>query len=100
MAVTLLHGVSHLVCDGVDADWTEFSIASPHDALDGTLRGKVWGNRQAIAVAMNAAKTELTVQDLNETLRPGSLCGQEQFEFLIYSAPYGVISKAPAFVLI
>lgn len=68
MAVTLLHGVGNLVCDGVDAGRVEFSIANPHDTTDMTQRGKVWGNTQAIGAAMNAAKTELTVSDANETL--------------------------------
>ena len=33
-----------------------------------TRRGKVWGNRQAIAAAMNATKIELTVPDRDKTL--------------------------------
>ena len=68
MAVTLLHGSGNLSCDGTDAGQVEFSIASPADGPDVTRRGKVWGNRQAIAAAMNAMKIELTVPDTDETL--------------------------------
>ncbi|MBA8841684.1 hypothetical protein [Ochrobactrum sp. RH2CCR150] len=53
MAVTLLHGTGNLVCDDVDAGRVEFSIASPADGPDMTRRGKVWGNRQAIAASMD-----------------------------------------------
>ena len=68
MAVTLTHGDGSLICDGTDAGRVEFSIASPTDGPDMTRRGKVWGNKQAIAAAMNAAKIELTVPDTDETL--------------------------------
>ena len=68
MTVTLLHGSGNLTCDGMDAGQVEFSIANPADGMDVTRRGKVWGNRQAIAVAMNATKIELTVPDTDETL--------------------------------
>ena len=68
MAVTLLHGTGNLVCDGVDAGRVEFSIASPADGPDMTRRGKVWGNRQAIAASMDAEKIELIVSEPSETL--------------------------------
>lgn len=68
MAVTLLHGTGSLVCDGVDAGHVEFSIASPADGSDLKRRGKVWGNRQAIAAAMNATKTKLIMSGTDETI--------------------------------
>jgi len=68
MAVTLLHGAGNLICDGTDAGYVEFSIANPGGGPDATRRGKVWGNKQAIAAATNAAKIELTVIDTDETL--------------------------------
>ena len=46
MAVTLLHGIGNLVCDGVDVGGVEFSIASPEDGPDVTRRGKVWGEQK------------------------------------------------------
>ena len=61
MAVTLLHGI--LICDGVDVGGVEFSIASPEDGPDVARRGKVWGNKRAVAAAMNAIKTELAVPE-------------------------------------
>ncbi|MBR7653785.1 hypothetical protein KCX83_15810 [Brucella oryzae] len=63
MAVTLLHGAGNLICDGVDVGGVEFSIASPEDGPDVTRRGKVWGNKKAVAAAMNATKTELAVPE-------------------------------------
>ncbi|MNE13512.1 hypothetical protein D3C80_1063490 [compost metagenome] len=63
IAVTLLHGTGNLICDGV-----EFSIASPEDGPDMTRRGKVWGNKKAVAAAMNATKTELAVPESNGLL--------------------------------
>lgn len=68
MAVTLSHGTGNLVCDGVAAGRVEFSIASPADGPDTTRRGKVWGNRQAIAASMDAEKIELIVSEPSETL--------------------------------
>jgi hypothetical protein len=68
MAVTLLHGTGILVCDGVEAGQIEFSIADPADGPDVTRRGKIWGNKKAIAAAMDATKTELTVSGPAETL--------------------------------
>ncbi|PRA45872.1 hypothetical protein CQ062_23655 [Ochrobactrum sp. MYb68] len=68
MAVTLLHGTGNLICDDVDVGVVEFSIASPEDGPDVTRRGKVWGNKKAVAAAMNATKTELAVPESNGLL--------------------------------
>ncbi|WP_114217228.1 hypothetical protein [Ochrobactrum sp. 3-3] len=68
MAVTLLHGIGNLVCDGVDVGGVEFSIASPADGPDVARRGKVWGNKKAVAAAMNATKTELAVSEFDDLL--------------------------------
>ncbi len=68
MAVTLLHGTGNLICDGVDVGIVEFSIASPEDGPDVTRRGKVWGNKKAVAAAMNATKTELAVPESGDLL--------------------------------
>ncbi len=53
MAVTLLHGAGNLICDGVDVGGVEFSIASPEDGPDVTRRGKVWGNKKAVAACFS-----------------------------------------------
>ncbi|PQZ61831.1 hypothetical protein CQ057_22975 [Ochrobactrum sp. MYb49] len=63
MAVTLLHGAGNLICDGVEVGSVEFSIARPDYGPDVTRRGKVWGNKKAVAAAMNATETELTVPE-------------------------------------
>ncbi|MEN4966839.1 hypothetical protein ABE562_20355 [Brucella intermedia] len=63
MAVTLLHGNGNLICDGVDVGGVEFSIAGPEDGPDVTRRGKVWGNKKAVAAALNVTKTELAVPE-------------------------------------
>ncbi|KAB2675448.1 hypothetical protein [Brucella tritici] len=63
MAVTLLHGTGNLICDGIDVGGVEFSIARPEDGPDVTRRGKAWGNKKAVAAAMNATKTELAVPE-------------------------------------
>jgi hypothetical protein len=68
MAVTLLHGTGNLICDDVDVGGVEFSIASPEDGPDVTRRGKVWGNKKAVAAAMNATKTELAVSESDGVL--------------------------------
>jgi hypothetical protein len=67
-AVTLLHGTGNLICDDVDVGGVEFSIASPEDGPDVTRRGKVWGNKKAVAAAMNATKTELAVSESDGVL--------------------------------
>lgn len=43
-------------------------IAEPSDGLDMTRRGKLWGNKQAVAVAKNAQKVELIPCDGDEWL--------------------------------
>lgn len=63
MAVTLLQGAGSLICDGVDVGGVEFSIASPDDGPDVSRRGKLWGNKKAVAAAMNATKTELAIPE-------------------------------------
>lgn len=68
MSVTLLHGTGNLFCDGVDVGGVEFSIASPEYGPDVTRCGKVWGNKKAVAAAMNAIKTELAVPEFDGML--------------------------------
>lgn len=68
MAVTLLHGAGNLVCDDIDVGLVEFSIASPDDGQDMTRRGKVWGNKKAVAAAMGASKIVLAMPDTDELL--------------------------------
>lgn len=68
MAVTLLHGTGNLICDGVEVGSVEFSIARPDDGPDVTRRGKMWGNKRAVAAAMNATKTELAVPETDGLL--------------------------------
>ena len=68
MAVTLLHGTGNVVCDDIDAGLVEFSIVSPADGQDMTRRGKVWGNKKAIAAAMSASKIVLAMPDTDEML--------------------------------
>lgn len=68
MSVIFLNGSGSLICDGVDVGQIEFSIAEPADGPDTTRRGKLWGNRQAIAAAMNAQKVELKPSDAHEIL--------------------------------
>jgi len=68
LSVIFLIGSGSLICDGVDAGQIEFSIAEPADGLDTTRRGKLWGNRQAIAAAMDAQKVELKTSDAHDLL--------------------------------
>ena len=68
MSVIFLNGSGSLICDGVDAGQIEFSIAEPSDSPDTTRRGKLWGNKQAIAVAMDAQKVELKPSDAYDLL--------------------------------
>lgn len=68
MSIVFLNGPGSLICDGVDAGRIEFSIAEPSDGLDMTRRGKLWGNKQAVAVAKNAQKVELIPSDGDERL--------------------------------
>lgn len=68
MSVIFLNGSSSLICDGVDAGQIEFSIAAPADGPDTTRRGKLWGNKQAIAAAMDAQKVELKPSDAHDLL--------------------------------
>ncbi|KAB2697588.1 hypothetical protein F9K79_17200 [Ochrobactrum sp. Kaboul] len=68
MSVSFLNGSGSLICDGIDAGHIEFSIAQPADGPDTTRRGKLWGNRQAIATAMDARKVELKPSDAHELL--------------------------------
>ena len=69
MSIVFLNGPGSLICDGVDAGQIEFTIAEPSDGLDMTRRGKLWGNKQAVAVAKNAQKVELIPSDGDERLR-------------------------------
>jgi len=57
-----------LICDGVDAGQIEFSIADPSNSPDTTRRGKLWGNKQAIAAAMDAQKVQLKPSDVYNLL--------------------------------
>lgn len=68
MSIVFLNGPGSLICDGVDAGQIEFSIVEPSDGLDMTRRGKLWGNKQAVVVAMNAQKVELISSDRDERL--------------------------------
>jgi len=68
LSVIFLNGSGSLICDGVDAGQIEFSIAEPSDSPDTTRRGKLWGNKQAIAVAMDAQKVELKPSDAYDLL--------------------------------
>lgn len=68
MSAIFLNGSGSLICDGVDAGQIEFSIAEPADGPDTTRRGKLWGNRQAIAAAMNAQKVQLKLSDAHDLL--------------------------------
>lgn len=63
MAATLSHGTGNLICVGVNIGSVEFSIASLEDGPDVTRRGKMWGNKKAVAAAMNATKIELAVPE-------------------------------------
>ncbi|GAA5658062.1 hypothetical protein Brsp06_04446 [Brucella sp. NBRC 13694] len=68
MSIVFLNGSGSLICDGVDAGQIEFNIAESSDGLDMTRRGKLWGNKQAGVVAMNAQKVELISSDGDERL--------------------------------
>ncbi|WP_247870378.1 hypothetical protein [Ochrobactrum sp. CGA5] len=52
----------------VDAGQIEFSIAESADGPDMTRRGKLWGNKQTIAAAMDAQKVELKPSDAHDLL--------------------------------
>lgn len=67
MSVSFTQGQGNLICDGIDAGPVEFSIASPNDGPDLTRRGKVWGNKPAIAAAMDASQVRLTSSGDGET---------------------------------
>jgi len=71
MSVIFLNGSGRLICDGVDAGQIEFSIAEPADGPDTTRRGKLWGNKQAVAVAMDAH--HLLSLDVEDTDRQGGI---------------------------
>ncbi|GAA5543648.1 MULTISPECIES: hypothetical protein [Brucella] len=68
MSVLFLNGSGSLICDGVDAGQIEFSIADPSNSPDTTRRGKLWGNKQAIAAAMDAQKVQLKPSDVYNLL--------------------------------
>ncbi|WP_449415877.1 hypothetical protein [Ochrobactrum teleogrylli] len=68
MSVIFLIGSGSLICDGVDAGQIEFSIVESADGPDTTRRGKLWGNKQAIAAAMDAQKVELKPSDAHDLL--------------------------------
>ncbi|WP_094544287.1 hypothetical protein [Brucella pseudogrignonensis] len=68
MSVIFLNGSGSLICDGVDVGQIEFSIAEPADGPDTTRRGKLWGNKQAIATAVDAQKVELKPSDVHDLL--------------------------------
>ena len=68
MAVTLLHGTGNVVCDDLDEGLVEFSIVSGADGQGMSRRGKVWGNKKAVAAAMSARKIALIMADTEEML--------------------------------
>jgi len=68
LSVLFLNGSGSLICDGVDAGQIEFSIADPSNSPDTTRRGKLWGNKQAIAAAMDAQKVQLKPSDVHDLL--------------------------------
>lgn len=66
MSVSIQTGSAHLICNDINEGAVEYSIAVSSNGLKHNMRGRVWGNKSAIAKALDASTIGL--QLIDETL--------------------------------
>ncbi|MCK4207261.1 hypothetical protein J3U99_21060 [Brucella pituitosa] len=63
MSVSIQTGSAHLLCNDINEGAVEYSIAVASDGLNQGMRGRVWGNKSAIAKALDASTIGLQLID-------------------------------------
>ncbi|MCX2697422.1 hypothetical protein [Ochrobactrum chromiisoli] len=63
MSVSIQTGSAHLICNDINEGAVEYSIAVASYGLRHNMRGRVWGNKPAIAKALGASTIGLQLID-------------------------------------